>query len=52
MIERQKTSVSEDLPEFLQVSVQKGLLDEKTARRVEIYRRTRGLGEPSLFHPL
>lgn len=52
MIERQKMAVSEDLPEFLRVSVQKGLLDEKTARRVEIYRRTRGLGEPSLFHPL
>ncbi|MFH0823354.1 MAG: hypothetical protein V2B18_11435, partial [Pseudomonadota bacterium] len=32
------------LPEFLRVSVLKGLVDEKTARRIELYRRSRGLG--------
>lgn len=32
------------LPDFLKVSVQKGILDERSAQRVELYRRSRGLG--------
>lgn len=52
MIEEEKKAALEDLPEFLRVSIQKGLLDEKTARRIEIYRRTRGIGSPGQFHPL
>jgi chromosomal replication initiator protein DnaA len=34
------------LPEFLRVSVEKGLVDEATARRIELYRRTRTTAEP------
>jgi chromosomal replication initiator protein DnaA len=31
------------LPDFLRVSVEKGLVDETTARRIELYRKTRTL---------
>lgn len=34
-----------DLPDFLQVSVQRGIVDERTAHRIELCRRTRGLGK-------
>jgi len=30
------------LPDFLRTSIRKGLIDETTARRIELYRRTRG----------
>lgn len=33
------------LPDFLQVSIQKGIVDERTAHLVELHRRTRGLGD-------
>jgi len=45
MNEYDKPLSLEGLPEFLRVSVEKGLLSENAARRVELYRRTRGLGE-------
>jgi chromosomal replication initiator protein len=32
------------LPEFLRVCVERGIVDESTAKRIELYRRTRGLG--------
>lgn len=32
------------LPEFLRICVQKGIVDESTAKRIELYRRSRGLG--------
>lgn len=38
--------MSEPLPEFLRISVEKGIVDEATARRIELYRRTRGTGDP------
>ncbi|MEW6137753.1 MAG: DnaA/Hda family protein [Thermodesulfobacteriota bacterium] len=34
-----------DLPDFLQFSVRKGIVDERTAHRIELYRRIRGLGK-------
>lgn len=52
MVEQERVVALEDLPEFLQVSVDKGVLDEKTAHRVEMYRRTRGIGRPGQFHSL
>jgi hypothetical protein len=33
------------LPDFLEVCVQKGILDERSAQRVELHRRSRGLGK-------
>ena len=33
------------LPDFLKVSVQKGIVDERTAQRIELLRRSRGLGK-------
>lgn len=33
------------LPDFLEVCVQKGILDERSARRIELHRRSRGLGK-------
>ncbi len=33
------------LPEFLRVSVEKGLIDEGVAKRIELFRRTKGLGQ-------
>jgi DNA replication protein DnaC len=33
------------LPDFLKVCVQKGILDERSAQRIELYRRSRGLGK-------
>ncbi len=33
------------LPDFLQFSVRKGIVDEQTALRIELLRRTRGLGQ-------
>jgi chromosomal replication initiator protein DnaA len=32
------------LPDFLRVVVERGIVDAQTARRIELYRRTRGLG--------
>jgi len=34
----------EHLPDFLRVSVQKGIVDLQTAQRIELLRRSRGLG--------
>jgi chromosomal replication initiator protein DnaA len=33
------------LPDFLRVSVDKGIVDERTAHRIELLRRSRGLGK-------
>jgi len=33
------------LPDFLQVSIRKGIVDERAAQRIELYRRSRGLGK-------
>ncbi len=33
------------LPDFLKISVQKGIVDERTAQRIELLRRSRGLGK-------
>jgi chromosomal replication initiator protein DnaA len=33
-----------DLPDFLKASVERGLIDEQVARRIELFRRTRGDG--------
>jgi chromosomal replication initiator protein DnaA len=38
------------LPEFLRVVVKKGIVDESTAKRIELYRRSRGAGT-SEFSP-
>ena len=40
------------LPEFLEISVQRGLVDSYTAHRIELYRRSRGLGEAESRPPL
>lgn len=32
------------LPEFLKICIEKGVVDEATAKRIELYRRSRGLG--------
>jgi hypothetical protein len=45
MAENKVTLGSSDLPEFLRISVRRGLVSEATARRIELYRRTRGLDE-------
>lgn len=39
-----KSSKAQQLPPYLEICVRKGLLDERTARRIELHRRTRGLG--------
>jgi len=44
MADEPKTKGGRGLPDFLRVSVLRGVLDERTAERVELYRRTRGLG--------
>jgi chromosomal replication initiator protein len=41
-----------DLPDFLKVSVERGLISEQIARRIELFRRTRGLGESTLVSTL
>jgi chromosomal replication initiator protein DnaA len=41
-----------ELPDFLKVSVERGLIDEQIARRIELFRRTRGLGESALVSTL
>jgi chromosomal replication initiator protein DnaA len=41
-----------ELPDFLKVSVQRGLIDEQIARRIELFRRTRDLGENTLVSTL
>jgi chromosomal replication initiator protein len=33
------------LPDFLKVGIQKGIVDERTAQRIELLRRSRGLGK-------
>lgn len=40
------------LPDFLQVTVQKGIIDELTAKRIELHRRTRGYGMQGEFSSL
>jgi DNA replication protein DnaC len=40
------------LPDFLKVCVQKGILDERSAQRIELYRRSRGLGKYETGSPL
>jgi chromosomal replication initiator protein DnaA len=45
MSERPKQPGLSDLPDFLQVSVQRGIVDERTAHRLELCRRIRGLGK-------
>lgn len=44
MSEAVKPKGSSGLPDFLEVSILKGVIDERTARRVELFRRSRGLG--------
>lgn len=39
-----KPSILRALPDFLQVCVRKGIIDERAARRIELHRRSRGLG--------
>jgi chromosomal replication initiator protein DnaA len=39
-----KSRKSGTLPPYLEICVQKGMLDERTAKRIELHRRTRGLG--------
>jgi chromosomal replication initiator protein DnaA len=39
-----KTSRPGALPDFLQTTVEKGIVDEHTAQRIELHRRSRGLG--------
>ena len=41
-----------DLPDFLKASVEKGLIDEHVARRIELFRQTRGVGESAFVSPL
>lgn len=45
MTERLRQPGLDDLPDFLQVSVLKGLVDEYTAHRIELCRRAKGLGK-------
>ena len=52
MSEFNKPMALDGLPDFLRISVEKGLLDDSTARRMELYRRTRGLGEYGHLYPL
>ncbi len=44
-----KTSPPGALPDFLQVTVEKGIVDEHTAQRIELHRRSRGLGRLGTF---
>jgi len=39
------------LPEFLRVSVEKGIVDERTAHRLELYRRTRDTAAAEIQSP-
>lgn len=41
-----------DLPDFLKASVERGLIDEQVARRIELFRRTRGSGDEMPISPL
>ena len=45
MSDKPRQSGPGSLPDFLKVCVQKGILDERSAQRIELYRRSRGLGE-------
>jgi chromosomal replication initiation ATPase DnaA len=40
-----------NLPEFLRVGVEKGIVDERTAHRLELYRRTRDMGAAEIQSP-
>jgi chromosomal replication initiator protein DnaA len=44
-----KTSRPGALPDFLQTTVEKGIVDEHTAQRIELHRRSRGLGRLGMF---
>ncbi len=53
MSERQnQPSPPGSLPDFLKVCVQKGILDERSAQRIELYRRSRGLGKYETGSPI
>ncbi len=41
---KERTHSSTRLPDFLRVTVDKGIIDASTARRIELHRITRGLG--------
>lgn len=41
-----------DLPDFLKASVERGLIAEQVARRIELFRRTRGSGDDACISPL
>jgi hypothetical protein len=43
-MENHKRSQGSALPPYLEICVRKGILDEQTAKRIELHRRTRGLG--------
>jgi chromosomal replication initiator protein len=45
MREKPKQPELDDLPDFLQIGVRKRIVDERTAHRLELCRRTRGLGK-------
>ena len=46
MADADKTTLSSPrLPDFLRVTVDKGIIDASTARRIELHRITRGLGQ-------
>ncbi len=41
-----------ELPDFLKVSVERGLINEQIARRIELFHRMRGLGDSALVSTL
>ncbi len=45
MRDKWRQHVPGPLPDFLKVSVRKGIVDERTAHRIELLRRSRGLGK-------
>lgn len=44
MSDEKKSSGPMALPKYLEFCIEKGILDERAAKRIELYRRTRGLG--------
>jgi hypothetical protein len=44
MSDEKRSSGPMALPEYLELCIEKGILDERAAKRIELYRRTRGLG--------
>ncbi len=43
---------ADPLPDFLLVCVRRGIVDERTAQRIELLRRSRGIGESGVRSPL